>query len=80
MTPISNILASGSWTNSCDLNLRGDITKKMFNKNAKQYEGIERLSAVISQAWDRLTKKPSIIRSINPSLVKGGRSSRRRRW
>ena len=62
MTPISKILASGSCTNSCDLSLRGDITKKMLNKNFKQYEGIERLAAVISQAWDRLTKKLPIIR------------------
>ena len=41
------------------------IIEKMVYKNVKQYEHIERLSAVISDAWDRLTKNPSIIQSTN---------------
>ena len=46
--------------NSCDLNpldyANWDM-KKMDYKNVKQYEDIEELSAAISNAWDRLTKK-----------------------
>ena len=34
-----------------------DMMKKMLYKNAKQYEDIQGLSAAISDAWDRLTKK-----------------------
>ena len=31
--------------------------KKILNKNLKRYEDIEGLSAAMSYAWDRLTKK-----------------------
>ena len=33
------------------------MVKKMLYKNVKLYENIEGLSAAISDAWDRLTKK-----------------------
>ena len=33
------------------------MMKKMLHKNVKRYEDIEVLSAAISYAWDRLTKK-----------------------
>ena len=39
--------------------------KKMLCKKVKRYEGIEGLSAAISDAWDRLTKNSSIIQSTN---------------
>ena len=39
--------------------------KKMLGKNVKQYESTERLSAAISDAWDRLTKNSSMIQSTN---------------
>ena len=34
-----------------------DIMKEILYKNVKWYEDIEGLSAAISYAWDRLTKK-----------------------
>ena len=50
-----------NWTpNSCDLNsieyTIWDIMEKMVYKNVRQYEHIEGLFAVISDAWTRLTK------------------------
>ena len=33
------------------------MMKKMLYKNIKQHEDIEGLSVVISDVWDRLTKK-----------------------
>ena len=57
-----------NWSpNSCDANLLDyaiwDMMKKMLYKNVKWHEDNEGLSAAISDAWDRLTKK-----SINNSI------------
>ena len=45
----------------CDLKLLDyaiwHIKKKILNKSVKRYEDIEGLSAAISYAWDKLTKK-----------------------
>ena len=47
--------------NSCGLNLLDfaiwDIMKKILHKNLKRYEDNEGLSAAMSYAWNRLTKK-----------------------
>ena len=58
----SDYIRKGIWSpNSCDLNLLGygiwNTTKKILYKNVKRYEDIEGLSAAISYAWVRLTKK-----------------------
>ena len=45
--PVLNLLDYGIW----------NTTKKILYKNVKRYEDIEGLSAAISYAWVRLTKK-----------------------
>ena len=45
--PVLNLLDYGIW----------NTTKKILYKNVKRYEDIEGLSAAISYAWDKLTKK-----------------------
>ena len=58
----SDYIRKGIWSpNSCDLNLLDygiwNTTKKILYKSVKRYEDIEGLSAAISYAWVRLTKK-----------------------
>ena len=59
---VSGYIRKENWSlNSCDLSLLDyavwNIMKKMLYKNLKRYEDIEGLSAAMSYAWDRLTKK-----------------------
>ena len=59
---VPDYIRKENWSpNSCDLNLLDyaiwDIMKKILYKNLKRYEDIEGLSAAMSYAWDRLTKK-----------------------
>ena len=63
---LSNYISKENWLlNSCDLNLLDyaiwDIMKKKHHKNEgikdKRHEDIEELSAAMSDAWDRLTKR-----------------------
>ena len=59
---VPDYIRKESWSpDSYDINLLDyaiwDITKKILYKNLKRYQDIEGLSAAISYAWDRLTKK-----------------------
>ena len=59
---ISQFLRKENWSpDFCDLKLLDyaiwHIKKKILNKSVKRYEDIEGLSAAISYAWDKLTKK-----------------------
>ena len=59
---VPDYIRKENWSpNSCDPNLLDyaiwDIMQKILYKNLKRYEDIEGLSAAMSYAWDRLTKK-----------------------
>ena len=74
-------IRKGIWSpNSCDLNLLDygiwNTTKKILYLNVKRYEDIEGLSAAISYAWDRLTKK--LINNPMADLIR--KSGTRRPW
>ena len=59
---VPDYIRKENWSpNSFDLSLLdytiSDIMKKIFYVSVKRYEDIEGLSAAISYAWDKLTKK-----------------------
>ena len=81
---VPNYIRKENWSpNSCDLNLLDyaiwDIVKKKLYKNLKRYKYIEGLSAAMSYAWNRLTKK-FMYNSINQLQMRLEKNGRRRRW